>query len=92
MSRQPGYYWVKADGKWIVAEFYDNRWWHTGMDYHVPEPPEIDERRIIPPDEVISEGEAWNVLFILANTNKDNTGFIEQMKRRFDIILTAKPA
>jgi len=50
MNRQPGYYWVKYKGNWIVAEWLLNSWWPScaesdqswSDDYF----DEIDERRI----------------------------------------------
>lgn len=55
MSRQPGYYWVKINSKWC-AEWYDGERWEVTevMGYTVTDNAftEINENRILPPDEV----------------------------------------
>lgn len=67
--RQPGYYWVKIDGQWMIGEFKTDSWYfcdpmmdypggHDGDDFE-----EIDEGRIerpqtmlllkVDPDEIV---------------------------------------
>lgn len=46
--REPEFYWVKADGKWVIGEFSDNRWFFCGVEEPLyGDIGEIDERRII---------------------------------------------
>jgi hypothetical protein len=45
-TRQPGHYWVKRDGKWMVAEWRHSTW-RRGLGSFV----EINETRIPSPDE-----------------------------------------
>jgi len=51
MKREEGYYWVKVDDKWVVAEYYDCAWFHTGTEMVYGEPSIINETRILSPDE-----------------------------------------
>lgn len=48
--RQSGYYWVKYNGEWEVAEYFEswNNWNQCGVlqDYEDSDFEEIDERRI----------------------------------------------
>jgi hypothetical protein len=52
MNRQPGYYWVKYEGEWVIAQwwydkFFKKHSWQLGdieMDHSDFE--EIDEKRI----------------------------------------------
>lgn len=63
MSRQSGYYWVKRSGSaaWSIAEFVDDMdvqyWLLTDEEYGRSEFElyEINETRILAPDEVASE-------------------------------------
>lgn len=47
--REEGYYWVKYNGKWMIAEFWrSGLWWLTGALPHYNEEDfeEIDEKRL----------------------------------------------
>ena len=52
MKRKSGYYWVKYNSKWIIAEYKDDgfysRWMECGTDYTFDdsEIEEIDESQI----------------------------------------------
>ena len=55
MERKSGFYWVKLDGEWIVAE-WDSKfnWWDiTGWDDSLRDSDfdKINENRIMSPDE-----------------------------------------
>lgn len=49
--REPGYYWVKRGGHWIVAEWAPIEYWYVpGVNHGLPNDKwleEIDERRIV---------------------------------------------
>lgn len=45
--RKNGFYWVKADNKWVIAEFEDGKWLYTGDECaYKKDPVEIDETPI----------------------------------------------
>lgn len=48
MERVEGFYWVKYEGEWIIAEYDMNEWYKTGVEnfYEDSHLDEIDERRI----------------------------------------------
>ena len=51
MKRENGFYWVKWDSEWVVAEWSDSEWgviWHE-YGYPDSEFDEIIEIRLIPP-------------------------------------------
>lgn len=47
-GREPGYYWVRDDGEWLIAEWRKGQWssrnWYSCDDSWLDE---IDERRIV---------------------------------------------
>lgn len=49
MEREDGYYWIKTEGDWAVAQWSWDVWYLPGLDYHIrPETiEEIDERRVV---------------------------------------------
>jgi hypothetical protein len=52
MTREEGFYWIRRDDKWEVAEYVDGDWFTAGNDTPVrlqdwDEILEIDEQRII---------------------------------------------
>lgn len=53
MKREPGYYWVKDFGVWIVVRWTGHVWVRSGGTavYNFHEFQTIDERRILNPDE-----------------------------------------
>lgn len=99
MEREKGYYWVIRNDytKWETVFFDGRKFWLLDDedrygDYSDSYFKEINENRILAPNEVISTGEAWNLIYLLAKDSKANTEFIAQMKSRYDIIFSAKPA
>ena len=52
MKREPGFYWVKHEGEWIIADYAFGFWLITGMEssYHDYNFEAIHETRLIPPD------------------------------------------
>lgn len=66
-TRAPGFYWVRHEDRWVIAEWDDLGWWLGTSDYHLDDPDlaEIDERPITRADtESASELEArlWAVI------------------------------
>jgi hypothetical protein len=55
MKRTSGYYWVKYEGSWTVAQYKDNAYWWVltfQTDFEDDEFDEINEDRILTPEEI----------------------------------------
>jgi len=59
MERKEGYYWVKYFGDWVPAKWEGERkenpaggWWLENSQYDTDDWDEIDENRILSPDDV----------------------------------------
>ena len=64
MKREPGYYWVKEGNLgWSIAYFGGLYWWFVGLkyDYEDSEMDEINESRILSPDEWFKHTEQLEV-------------------------------
>lgn len=51
MKREPGFYWVKYEGEWIIADYAFGFWLITGFEssYYDSDFEAIHETRLIPP-------------------------------------------
>lgn len=70
MKREPGYYWVKLNNKWIVAYWMAKEWWIAGSYNGASDNDldEIDERRI--ERQEYTEGEGIAAIGIPEGGNK----------------------
>ncbi len=50
MNRQSGYYWVKHNGKWVIATYHGTHWAISGFIYYADSSfDQIHEKRITEP-------------------------------------------
>lgn len=96
MERQVGNYWVKVNGKWVIAEWWYRKaypkgyyWLCKGRICNESSFEEIDENIIVPSKEAIPEREALNLLYVLAQNAATNTEFIDHLQKSYKLLMTA---